>query len=200
MTTHQNAEGPATLTIRRTVHPGREREFETEFAEVLAAAAAMPGWVGGSVLAVGTGPAEYDARLHFASQDALDEWVRSDTRRAWLERLEVLSDQATVARLGAQDAWLVPPHIVPIRPPPRYKVAMLTWLGIYPLITAILAIAGPHIAHLPVFVRSLILTATVIPLMTWWVMPLLTRVTSTWLHGQDADPIRRDRQPGLTEG
>lgn len=85
----------------------------------------MPGWLGGSVLAVGAGPAEYDTRLHFASQDALDEWVRSDTRHAWLERLEVLSDQATVARLGAQDAWLLPPHIVPVRPPPRYKVALL---------------------------------------------------------------------------
>jgi antibiotic biosynthesis monooxygenase (ABM) superfamily enzyme len=122
MTTRQDAEGPATLTIRRTVHPGREREFETEFAEVLARAAAMPGWLGGSVLAVGAGPAEYDTRLHFASQDALDEWVRSDTRHAWLE---VLSDQATVARLGAQDAWLRPPHIVPVRPVPAENTSVL---------------------------------------------------------------------------
>lgn len=193
MTTRQDAEGLATLTIRRTVRPGREREFETEFAEALARAAAMPGWVGGSVLAVGTRPAEYDARLHFASQEALDEWMRSDTRRDWLERLEVLSDQATVARLSAQDAWLLPPHITPTRPPPKYKVALLTWLGIYPLITAILALTGPHIAHLPVFMRSLILTACVIPLMTWFVMPALTRVTSTWLHGQHSDLFHRDR-------
>lgn len=195
-TTRQATEGTATLTIGRTVHPGREREFETEFAEVLASAAAMPGWVGGSVFAVGAAPAEYDTRMHFASQDALDEWVRSDTRRAWLERLEVLSDQATVARLGAQDGWLLPPHIVPVRPPPRYRVALLTWPGICPLITAILALAGSHIAHLPVFVRSLVLTACVIPLMTWLVMPLLTRVTSTRLHGQHADPPSRDCQAG----
>lgn len=60
----------ATLTVRRTVRPGREGEYETEFAEVLTQAAAMPGWLGANILTIGTSPAEYDTRLHFVSADA----------------------------------------------------------------------------------------------------------------------------------
>ncbi|MBM7504681.1 hypothetical protein ACFPER_16635 [Agromyces aurantiacus] len=132
----------STLTIRRRAHPGRARECDAEFAELLSEAAAIPGWVDASVLANDAAPVEYEVRLHFSSCAS------------------------------------------PVHPPPRYKLALLTWLGIFPLITVILAIAGPLIQDLHVIVRSLILTACVVPLMTWLVMPFLTWAAATWLNAQ----------------
>jgi len=174
----------ATVTIRRRVRPGLERTYEAELAEVLSKAATTPGWLGASVLAGEDDRGLYDMRLHFANPGALDSWNRSDTRQAWLRRLEELSDSAEITMFSAQDAWLVPPHTLPVRPPPKHKVALLTWLGIYPLITTILAVGGPYIEGFPVAVRSLVLTVCVIPLMTWVVMPLITRVTANWLHAR----------------
>ena len=174
----------ATLSIRRTVKSGRELEYEADLAAVLSTAAKSDGWLGASVAAVGREPAEYDIRMHFVDQTALDAWTKSELRRDWLHRQEELSVATKVQQLNAQDAWLVPAQRLHERPPPRYKVALLTWLGIYPLITLILAFVGPHIAKQPVGVRSLILTATAIPLMTWVVMPVITKVTGRWLHAQ----------------
>jgi antibiotic biosynthesis monooxygenase (ABM) superfamily enzyme len=67
--------------------------------------------------------------------------------------------------------------------PPRYKVALLTWIGIYPVIAVLLAVFGAEIGRYPVAVRALVLTACAIPIMTWLVMPVLTRVAAGWLYG-----------------
>jgi antibiotic biosynthesis monooxygenase (ABM) superfamily enzyme len=66
--------------------------------------------------------------------------------------------------------------------PPRYKVALLTWIGIYPVIAVLLAVCGAKIGRYPVAVRALVLTACAIPIMTWLVMPVLTRVAAGWLY------------------
>jgi antibiotic biosynthesis monooxygenase (ABM) superfamily enzyme len=55
-------------------------------------------------------------------------------------------------------------------------MAILTWVAIYPLITALLLILGPLIlGRLPIPVVTLILSVTLVLLMTFVVMPLLTR-------------------------
>lgn len=55
--------------------------------------------------------------------------------------------------------------------PPRYKLFLLTWLAIYPLITVILHFFGKYLILLPLPLRTLILTGVLVYLMTYWVMP-----------------------------
>jgi len=43
-------------------------------------------------------------------------------------------------------------------PPPRWKMAVVTWLGVYPLITLLLLALGPLILGLPIPVVTLILS------------------------------------------
>jgi uncharacterized protein len=80
--------------------------------------------------------------------------------------------------------------------PPRYKLAVLTWIGVYPIITILLAVIGPATATWPLPFRTLLLTALMVPTMTWLVIPRLTRLFRGWLapssapargtHGDDA--------------
>ncbi|MDJ0742042.1 MAG: hypothetical protein QNJ32_01635 [Xenococcaceae cyanobacterium MO_167.B27] len=65
--------------------------------------------------------------------------------------------------------------------PPRYKLFLLTWLGIYPLITTILHFLGEFLALLPLPIRTLVLTGTLVYLMTYWVMPMLMKLFRDWL-------------------
>jgi antibiotic biosynthesis monooxygenase (ABM) superfamily enzyme len=67
-------------------------------------------------------------------------------------------------------------------PPPRWKLAIITWIAIYPIITALLLILGPFILRLPIPIVTLILSVTLVVLMTFVVMPALTRVFRPWLH------------------
>lgn len=66
---------------------------------------------------------------------------------------------------------------------PRWKMAVLIWLGIYPTITAVLGILSPYIAHFPLPLKTLTLTLVVVPLMVWVVLPFLQKRLHRWLHG-----------------
>ncbi|MEM6269499.1 MAG: hypothetical protein AAF998_08680 [Bacteroidota bacterium] len=66
--------------------------------------------------------------------------------------------------------------------PPKYKIAFITWLAIYPLITVILYLFGPLLAELPLAVRTLLLTAVLVPIMVYVLVPGLQRVFRKWLR------------------
>ncbi|MEL6162004.1 MAG: hypothetical protein AAFR18_22575 [Cyanobacteria bacterium J06627_32] len=66
--------------------------------------------------------------------------------------------------------------------PPRYKTFLLTWLAIYPLINLILLVLGPLLNLLPLYLRTLCLTGLLVFLMTYIVMPWMTRHFHHWLH------------------
>ena len=74
-------------------------------------------------------------------------------------------------------------------PPPRWKMAVVTWLGVYPLITLLLLALGPLILGLPIPVVTLILSVMLVSLLTFVVMPLLMRAFGPWLRagGTGAD-------------
>ena len=57
----------------------------------------------------------------------------------------------------------------------RARGALLTWIAIWPLITGLLLIGDPLLAALPLPLRTLVLTAILVPLMSFVVMPRLTR-------------------------
>jgi uncharacterized protein len=51
------------------------------------------------------------------------------------------------------------------RQPKKWKMALLTWLIIYPLINILFAVLMPHIGHLHNLVKTLILTLILVPTM-----------------------------------
>jgi antibiotic biosynthesis monooxygenase (ABM) superfamily enzyme len=66
--------------------------------------------------------------------------------------------------------------------PPRYKLFLLTWLAIYPLITLILYFFKQPLSLLPLPIRTLVLTGALVYLMTYWVMPMLMKLFHSWLY------------------
>ena len=73
------------------------------------------------------------------------------------------------------------PMRVPATPPPRYKLALVTWIGVYPIITLLLAVLGPATAAWPLPLRTLLLTALMVPTLTWLVIPAMMRLFRGWL-------------------
>ena len=65
--------------------------------------------------------------------------------------------------------------------PPKYKLALLTWTGAYAIITLTLALLGSTMAHWPLALRTLFLSALMVATLTWLVMPGLTRLLRGWL-------------------
>jgi antibiotic biosynthesis monooxygenase (ABM) superfamily enzyme len=65
--------------------------------------------------------------------------------------------------------------------PPRHKLALLTWVGAYSVITLVLALLGPTMASWPLALRTLLLSVIMVVSLTWVVIPVLTRVFRGWL-------------------
>jgi antibiotic biosynthesis monooxygenase (ABM) superfamily enzyme len=76
--------------------------------------------------------------------------------------------------------------------PPRWKTAVLIWLAIYPTITLVLWLAGPRIAGWPLALRTLAITAVVVPLMVYVLMPAFQRVLRPWLRQPRQRSVRDD--------
>jgi antibiotic biosynthesis monooxygenase (ABM) superfamily enzyme len=74
------------------------------------------------------------------------------------------------------------PRPAPLKPPPRWKFAVLVWLAIYPALTVVLWLASPHIIDWPLALRTLALTAVLVPLMVFLLIPALQRLLGPWLH------------------
>lgn len=71
----------------------------------------------------------------------------------------------------------------PPKPPKKWKMAIVVWLAIYPLITVMQWLLGPQLAKVtPLALRTLILTAVVVPLMVYGVLPLVQKLLGGWLR------------------
>jgi antibiotic biosynthesis monooxygenase (ABM) superfamily enzyme len=78
-------------------------------------------------------------------------------------------------------------------PPPRHKMALLTWAGVWPVITLILWVLGPVMAMWPLALRTLVLSVLMVLAMTWVVIPSLTRIFLGWLAPTPPAANRRRR-------
>jgi antibiotic biosynthesis monooxygenase (ABM) superfamily enzyme len=69
----------------------------------------------------------------------------------------------------------------PPKPPSVHRRAVTTWLGVYPLITLVLWVLGPHMVGWPLAVRTLLLTAIAVPAAVYLVVPTLNKVVGAAL-------------------
>lgn len=173
-----------TTTVTRRVKPGHEAVYEQVLEEVITAASQFPGHLGVEVFRPQSASAgEYRTVYRFDTAEHLRAWLDSDERAGWLERAEphLLGPMRTSFVTGLE-SWFTLPSQPGLAAPPPYKMALLTWITIFPLITAIVAITGPTLKDLPLAVRLGITTALTVPLMTWVVMPRVTRLLHRWLY------------------
>lgn len=65
--------------------------------------------------------------------------------------------------------------------PNRHRMALLTWAVVYPLITTLLAVLEPLVGGLPVPLRTLVVSAILVPVMVYLAMPAATSRFRNWL-------------------
>jgi len=178
------ANGPVTTTVTRRVKPGHEPFYEQFLSGIIAAASECQGYLGVEVFRPGSATAgEYRIVYRFDNAEHLRRWLDSEEHASWLERAEphVIGPVRTSFVTGLE-SWFTLPANPGAPPPPPYKMALLTWITIFPLITGLVVALGPLLEELPVVPRLGITTALAVPLMTWVVMPRVTRLLRRWLY------------------
>jgi len=69
-----------------------------------------------------------------------------------------------------------------MKPPPRWKTAVLIWLAIYPSITLFMLLFGEHLLAIPIPLRTLAITLVLVPLMVFLLLPILQKLFAGWLR------------------
>ncbi|MBT33137.1 hypothetical protein [Chondrinema litorale] len=63
----------------------------------------------------------------------------------------------------------------------HHKRTFISWLAIYPLITILLWLLGDLLIILPLPLRTLLLTALLVPAMSYVVIPFYSKLFKNWL-------------------
>jgi antibiotic biosynthesis monooxygenase (ABM) superfamily enzyme len=167
----------------RRVKPGREADFEAWARDIVAAAQQFPGHLGASVL-VAPGSREYHILFNFADRGSLEAWLDSEKRRRLLARVgELLEADRGLQHLTGLETWFKLPgsNVATMTPPPRWKMWLVSVVAVYPLVLAFQGLVVPRMAALPLPLRALLFPLVLLTLMTFVVMPAVTRLLRRWL-------------------
>lgn len=141
----EETHGPVTTTVTRRVKPGHEDFYEQFLEGIITAATRFPGHLGVEVFRPESASSgEYRIVYRFDTAEHLQAWLDSDERAAWLERAEphVIGPMRTQFLTGLE-TWFTVPGRPATPPPPPYKMALVTWITIFPLITLVVVVLGP---------------------------------------------------------
>lgn len=176
-----------TVLVTRRVRAGHAAAFERTMADMIAAAATFPGHLGGQLVRPGEEgggePDLYHVVFAFDTPEHLAAWQASPARALGLAAVAPHTEgEMLVRQVTGLGHWFAAPVGPAQAPPPRWKVAVVTWLGICPTVFVLFLLLGERLAPWPLLPRVMLLTALVVVLMTWAVAPQLTRLLRPWLY------------------
>jgi antibiotic biosynthesis monooxygenase (ABM) superfamily enzyme len=173
---------PAIAVFTWRAKPGKEADVARWLEEARRTMSRFPGYQASTVIQ------EEDSRdIHliaeFASQEDLERWLHSDERAVLLTRVQSLAEPPEVqSRTGLETWFHVSSHDgATMRPPPRWKMWLVSLAAIYPLVLLFQAFVTPRVTHWPLWARSLLFPLVLLTLMTYVVMPVVTRLLHRWL-------------------
>ncbi|MFG3298971.1 antibiotic biosynthesis monooxygenase [Micromonospora chersina] len=194
---------PVTVAVSRRADPARTDEMVAWIRAGTALAESFPGFLGAGFVRSAPGSPEWHVMYRFANQDTLRDWEDSPQRHWWLTSAQGIVEHTRTERRTGIEGWFDAPvdHVVetfaggdtePAAPaaPPRWKQAVTIWLAFFPLSLTATLLTARFIADVPLAARTLLMTLCLTPLMTYLVLPRITRALHWWLHGQPA-PWRR---------
>lgn len=172
-----------TRIVHRRANWGSEKQYEALVKGMLEACARFPGYLFSTVIPPRMEGEEFHIVQNFASQAQLDAWSASRTAADWHARLREVADHDPEYRVfNTTDLWFSAEGLTGERQPARWRLAVVTWLGIFPTASLFVGLLLPALAHLHFVPRMVVVTALIVATMFYLVMPRLLRWMGWWLR------------------
>jgi antibiotic biosynthesis monooxygenase (ABM) superfamily enzyme len=183
MTSDTDPSVHVTAVITHHVRPGREPGYEEWLKGIAADARNFDGYLGAHILRPELGvSSDHVIVLEFDTCPHLETWMQSEIRKDWIERVKpFIREPESIRVLTGLEPWFQLPGQPTHAAPKRYKQAILVWIGV----VGISLLVSPHVSALlaswPWILRVLANMGITVLLLTYWVMPFLTRCFKGWL-------------------
>ncbi len=184
---NENGSGPAAAVAaaapgdtvariaRRRAKPGCAEAYEALVRAMIEDARKFPGFVAGSLFPPAEAGGEYQVVFRFSTEEDILRWDNSAVRAGWHAKLRVVAEgDPGYQMLTGLEAWFAPAVIPVAARPPRWRMTLVSWMGIFPTVSLLLFFVAPWLGPLPFLLRTALLTALVAILMSYVVMPRLS--------------------------
>jgi len=186
---------PVTVIVKRIAKKDKIKEFEEWLSGISKEVSRQEGSMGIDIIKPtpnisNKSKPEYVIIFRFNTYENLDKWEKSPIRHEWLQKGRKLAESDyDVQKLTGLEFWFTPyfkdesSPMIPLKPPPRYKMVIVT----IPVISILLMTLVPQIHFLtemlsiPFPIRLVIALTITVLLMTYVIMPLLTKLLKPWL-------------------
>jgi len=196
---------PITVAIERRIDPARTSVATSWMQAGTDLATTFDGFLGSGWVRAGEASDLWYMLYRFRDIPTLEAWEESEQRRWWLDSGRAFAHEVRVERRTGIEGWFdasfatniesrngttdastpTGPIAQPIpMPPPRWKQAVTIWLGFFPtnLLASWLLSYVPGIGDWPLVLRVLLTTVLLTPIMTFYVLPWVTRLLRPWLQ------------------
>ena len=175
----------AAVLALRTVKPGLEEKFEAALHDFISRSLQTDGQLGVSVMrpVPGSGSREYGILRRFRDAECRDRFYESPIFKQWELTVAPLTEgEAKHRKLSGLETWFALPGQRAIIPPPPWKMALVTLLGVWPVSMFVPWLLRSMINGLLPLLQALFIAAGIVVLLTWAVMPVLVRILKRWLY------------------
>jgi hypothetical protein len=175
---------PVTVVVTRRVRRGREAAYEAWLERLLEDTKAMPGFLGARFQRGATEEAPvYTSVFRFDSVEHLQAFELSELRRRALREVtDLVEADAVWSRLTGLELWFTPPAGTVVPQPSRFRMALVMIAVVYGLVLSISQLVGLALGTAPPPVRLLVTIVLEVFLMTYLIMPRLTRLLARWIY------------------
>lgn len=173
------------MVVTRHVKPGCEAQFEAWLHDYAREAESRPGHLGFQVVRPTGSTREYTVVANWDSSQHLQQWLDSDSHAQWIAKARPLLQSDEHRRiLTGLETWFTPPGEQAMVPPPRWKMFVVTWMVVWIVVWILDIWYAPLIQPLPVWLRALAFTVVIVGLLTYVLMPNVTKLLHKFLYAQ----------------
>lgn len=185
-------EGPVTFAIARRAKSGKTEEFERWLDDIIHEAMKFKGHMGVNIIRPSNmSNPEYVIILRFDNFENLEKWEKSEIRKKWIEKgKDLIEGKAKMEKQTGLEFWFTPASAKGStaveqqqqqQQPPRYKMAIVLTGIIFVLVSTLLPRVEQATVGLPVLLSTFVGVAIMVLLMTYVIMPSVTRLLRPWL-------------------
>lgn len=176
------------MVVRRIVKQGREADYEAWLGALTGRAHEFPGYLGTQILRPSDGNREYTSIYRFDSAAHLRDFEESDVRtRALAQVGELVEADPRIEKLTGLELWFSPPPGTVVPQPIRWRMILILVAVVFILGVTLAPLLRLVLAGAPDQVRLLLSAAIQVSLMTYVIMPLITRGLARWIYPTASD-------------
>lgn len=176
---------PVTVSIARKVRHGAEKEYEDWLHRLSKVAVNFPGHQGVHILKPSSKTGgEYVLVVGFDSYAHQRTWEGSDERKQFLDELDskdLVEGAAEIKTVSGLEFWFQLPEVPVHAKPNRHKMALVLMVVVFGLLISINFAFGFWLNTLPVAAKLAVMVVGQVLMMTYLVMPAVTRLLKSWL-------------------